>query len=144
MYLKSKLAGVQLNRLYIPKYLAGFTARILNFILETPFVDTGKVDFIIEQKKGNSMTETQNIEQNLTDETPEQCEQIEDEETNSNKTDSSTDLSPDKACLKEALVEVSMLAALIKIKELDARVKALENKPCACKSSNSESEAQTA
>lgn len=143
MYLKSKLAGVQLNRLYIPQYLVGFTARIINFILETPFVDTGKVDFIIEQKKGNSMTETQIIEQNLTDKTLEQCEQLTNEDSNSNDDDNSID-ALDKACLKDAIMDISILTALIKIKELDTRVKALESKPCACQTGKTESEAPAA
>lgn len=129
MYLKSKAAGVQINKMYIPKYLVGFTARIINFVLETPFIDTGKAEFIIE-KGAKDMTNFTNEEIKANEKFLN--ETISDEAL---KTDNSKN---DPAEIPtEILRNVALLSLMFKVrdinafmKDVDNRLKALENHQC--------------
>ena len=129
MYLKSKAAGVQINKMYIPKYLVGFTARIINFVLETPFIDTGKAEFIIEKGEKN-MTNFQNEEiianEESLNETIVNEGQKTDEISEKNKKMSEQ--------YKEILKDIALMSTMMKLKDIDKRLKALEERQCPCSS----------
>lgn len=124
MYLKSKIAGVQINKIYIPSYLTGFTIRIINFVLETPFVDTGKIEFVIE-KGGKQMNDFKLENEKQETETLETVEK------------EHTDTSEDSVLMtansyKTALKEFALLSTMLKVKALEARIEELEKKQCSC------------
>lgn len=140
MYLKSKAAGVQINKMYIPRHLTGFTARIINFVLETPFIETGKAEFVIEEGD-RIMTDLLKEEQfNTFENTSNEDVQTENQQINE---DEIFTKSVENSKFEEALKSLALLSTMMKMKELtdklkdiDRRLCAIENSKCCCSQTN--------
>lgn len=122
MYLYSKLAGIITNKMEIPAELADFTMKIVHFVLQSPCLESDRAEFeigkekIMSQENFENKTETSNVNEEMNQE---QCLNHDEE--------------------MELLKKIALMATMVKVQQLEQRVKALENKTCCCQACKTKS-----
>lgn len=125
MYLYSKLAGIVTNKMKIPAELADFTMKIVHFVLQSPCLESDRAEFEIGKEKIMETTnfETQTETSNVNEETEQEQALNHDEEM-------------------EMLKKIALMATMVKVQQLEQRVKALEHKTCCCQACKTRTETQ--